>query len=209
MSQYVSINLYSYSDQQQFPLSVYMMTPKWAHGQHRLKLTQVPSEFRPHSSPFSRLRSFSFPLHSSSGQTFFFFLSQRGRNKNTTVQKSPVKKTWNPIYRTTHAVAERVFWKSIPKMSLLCPEHGHRTRRGKVHFSAFVRITDPSRGRKSLKRRRSEAKWLRNVRRRNFFTAGCFIRMLRSFGDSGMRRFSPRPALSLHFTSFPPSLTPP
>lgn len=113
----------------------------------------TPTQTHPFSDrtarPSSRLLSFCSPLHSSSSQTFFFFSSQWGRNKNTTVQKSTGKKPEIP------AAAQRVFWKSIPKMSLLRPEHGHRARREKVYFSAFVRITDPSSGRNSLKRRRN------------------------------------------------------
>lgn len=149
-----------------------MMIPQWAHGQHRLKLTQVPSEFRPHSSPSSRLLSFCFTLHSSN----FLFCLNEEETKTYPVKKNKQSHLQDRARSSRARILERY---------------------SQNESAAPAACATTEEGKSSL-RCDSET----------FSTAGCFIRMLRSFGDSGMRRNSARPALSLHFTSFPPSLTP-
>lgn len=161
----------------------------WAHGRDGLTLLS------------GQLSSSSLYFKSN-----FYFLSQRGRKC-----RNPSAQTWNPTDRTARAV----FGKSLSPPdecahAAWTRNKTERRERKKVHFSAFLRIAGPE----SLDKTRRR---LSGVKTQNFFSGGCFIGMLRSFGDA-LFFTAPTPlftsllpllSLSLSDSPQPPPLSPP
>lgn len=150
----------------------------WAHGRDGLTLSS------------GQLSSSSLYFKSN-----FYFLSQRGRKC-----RNPSAQTWNPTDRTARAV----FGKSLSPPdecahAAWTRNKTERRERKKVHFSAFLRIAGPE----SLDKTRRR---LSGVKTQNFSSGGCFIGMLRSFGDAPTPLFtSLLPLLSLSLSLTPPN----
>lgn len=109
--------MYYYIYDQQFSHSLHMMTLKWAHGQQRLKLTQVSERYLSGQLSVLSAPQLLFPssLFFFKSNFFFFFFSQRGRNKNDTVQKSPAKTFKSHLLHSARSSRARILEKVFPK----------------------------------------------------------------------------------------------